>query len=486
MKIIKQNLWLIIIFIVGLAMRLYAAYMDPFLHDWDERFHALVARNLMDNFFEPILIKNTIIAFNPIDWSAYHIWLHKQPLFLWQMALSMKIFGVSEFALRLPSVMMGSLMLVMIYRITFNLTQNKTTSLIAALLLCFSNYQIQLISGIEGMDHNDVAFEFYMMASCWAYTEYVKSNNWYWVILIGIFSGSAILNKWLVGLAIYLGWGINLLISVYRTKSIKELRWIIISLIICCVIFLPWQIYAFYKWPKEALFEMQFNSRHITEVLEGHWGPPSYYFDAFDLYFGKYLWWLIPIGIFYFFQSKKFDSKMITAFSSIFIFTFCFFSFVVKTKVHSHFFFVVPFALIFIANAFSNLIESRRNKIITSIIIIGISYLSIQPKYFIDYLNKGNYIREKFIHNANIYRNIKKCIPNDTKYVANINALEHINVMFYNNDITACQKSLAEKDLNLLKLKKEKIAVFESHDAYQINDTTLQYPYLFIIHQKLR
>jgi 4-amino-4-deoxy-L-arabinose transferase len=278
MKLIKQNYWLVIIFFVGLAIRLYAAYMDPFLHDWDERFHALVARNLMNNFLEPVLIKNTVVAFNPIDWSAYNIWLHKQPLFLWQMALSMKIFGVSEFTLRLPSAIMGSIMILLIYRIAFILTKNKLTSLLSALLLCFSNYQLQLISGIEGMDHNDIAFEFYMLASCWAYAEYIETKKWYWAIVIGIFSGCAILNKWLIGLAVFLGWGINFLIQFYKSKSIKELKWMLISLIVCCVIFIPWQLYIFYHWPKEALFEMQFNSRHITEVLEGHWGTAKLLF----------------------------------------------------------------------------------------------------------------------------------------------------------------------------------------------------------------
>jgi hypothetical protein len=197
------------------------------------------------------------------------------------------------------------------------------------------------------------------------------------------------------------------------------------------------------------------------------------------------LWWIIPIGVFYFIQKKQFNLNLMIAFSSIIVFVFCFLSYVVKTKVHSHFFFVIPFILIFIANAISELIQVRNNKIITSIILVLIAYLSIQPKYFIDYLNKGNYIREKFIHNADIYRNIKSNIPKDVKYVTNINGLEHINFMFYHPEIKACQWCLSSKDLNLLKLKKEKIAVFESHDAYLINDTTLQYPYLFVIHQKL-
>src|SRR5690606_8637655 len=147
-------------------------------------------------------------------WCCNHIWLHKQPLFMWQMALNMKIFGVSEFSMRLPSVLMGTLLILLLYRITMLLTRDKAVALLSAGLLCFSNFHLQMISGIKGMDHNDVAHGFFVLSGIWAYAEYIKSGKWRWVVIIGLFSGAAVLNKWLTGLLVYLAWGISFVLRI--------------------------------------------------------------------------------------------------------------------------------------------------------------------------------------------------------------------------------------------------------------------------------
>jgi 4-amino-4-deoxy-L-arabinose transferase len=486
MKTIKEHHWAIIIFVIAVLLRLYAAHMDSFLHEWDERFHALVARNMMENPFHPLLIKIPFESGNSHDWSSAQLWLHKQPLFMWQMAASMKLFGVSEFAIRLPSAMMGALMILLLYRITLILTNNKLVSSIAALLLCFSNYQLQLISGIEGMDHNDIAFEFYMLASCWAYAEYCISKKWYWVIIIGLLSGCAIFNKWLIGLAVFLGWGINMLYQFYKTKSINQLGWMMLALLICCAVFIPWQIYTILKWPTEAWYELNYNSKHITEVIEGHSGTTSYYFDAIELYVGKYIGYLFPLGVLFFIRDRKFNIEVMIAITSIFVFVICFLSFVVLTKIHSHIFFIVPFALISIAYAVVKIITSFNNIFFKSAIIIGLIYFSIQPNFFINYLSKENKHRESCIQNANAYRNIDKLVPENIHIVININALEHINLMFYHPEYQANNRWLSDNDLIKCKAQKQWIAAFQNHENYNLPEQILNYPYLYIIKTELK
>ncbi len=89
----KFALFVIIIF--GFFLRILTAKLDPFLHPWDERFHALVSRNLMHSPFKPMLRAFPVTDnFDINEWCCNHIWLHKQPLFMWQMALSMKAFGI--------------------------------------------------------------------------------------------------------------------------------------------------------------------------------------------------------------------------------------------------------------------------------------------------------------------------------------------------------------------------------------------------------
>lgn len=99
---------ILLLMLTGFALRLFAAHLDPFLNIYDERYHALVARNMMDNPLKPYL-RLPIVEYDYKYWGGNYIWVHKQPLFLWQMVLSMKIFGVSEYAVRYPDVLMGLL-----------------------------------------------------------------------------------------------------------------------------------------------------------------------------------------------------------------------------------------------------------------------------------------------------------------------------------------------------------------------------------------
>ena len=68
-----------IIFIIGFCIRLFMAHIDPFLHNWDERFHAIVAENMMKQPFKPMLYSQTFINYDPNSWCCNTVWLHKQP-----------------------------------------------------------------------------------------------------------------------------------------------------------------------------------------------------------------------------------------------------------------------------------------------------------------------------------------------------------------------------------------------------------------------
>ena len=41
--------------LAALVLRLFAAFLDPYLHDWDEVFHAVVAKHMITHPFEPQL-----------------------------------------------------------------------------------------------------------------------------------------------------------------------------------------------------------------------------------------------------------------------------------------------------------------------------------------------------------------------------------------------------------------------------------------------
>ena len=269
----KDRLALLLLTLGGMCLSVFCALSDPFLNFWDERFHALVAKNCMETPLMPRLYPELpITEFNPMIWTHGYIWLHKQPLFIWQIALCFKLFGVSEFTLRLPSVVMATLMIPLCYRIG-KLFIDRRLGYYTALSAAFSWFLLNLVSGHGVSDHNNVCFVFYVTASVWAWMEYVRSGRkWGWAALTGVLSGCAILTKWLTGLLVYLVWGVYLLCEYrFRLKEWRILQFAA-ALAITVAVALPWQIFTLKAYPEVARVEMENNALHFTQVIESPHG----------------------------------------------------------------------------------------------------------------------------------------------------------------------------------------------------------------------
>ena len=469
-----------LLFVAAFLIRFFYAQADPFLHNWDERFHALVARNLMHDPFKPMLIANPLAAYDFKDWTGNNIWLHKQPLFMWQMAASMKIFGVSELTLRLPSVFMGSLMVLMLFRVSYLLTANTTLSLLAATLLCFSHYHLELIGGMRSMDHNDVALGFYVLASIWAYAEYLRCKLWYWAVLVGGFAGCAILNKWLVGLAVFLGWGVHILSTMRQKNMRRETGHFLLALLVCGTVFVPWQVYITRKWPEEARYEYEINNRHLAEAVHGHGGSVWYYAENVPEYFGKYLWVFIPVGIALAVSSRTTDRRLLMPILTIVTFVFCFFSFAVKTKMDSYVFFVAPLCMIFLSYGLSEACRRAGSRWVWALTFLVSIYLSFVPRRILAYLSAEHAERTRRIATTRVLKDLKAALPADVRVVLNTNDLENLDLMFYNNDLTAYPR-LSRNEFETLSRQSVPVAAFKSDGGHELPDYVSAYPLLYVI-----
>lgn len=476
-----------ILFFAAFFIRLFVAHLDPFLHDWDEKFHALVARNMMDYPFKPMLKTEILVPYEYTAWCCNHIWLHKQPLFLWQMALSMKIFGISEFTIRYPSVLMGALMVPMVYRISKLYTKDSFVAFGAALFMCLSYYQLDLISGHKGMEHNDVAFGFYVLASIWAYTEYINKKSLKWVLLIGLFAGCAILNKWLTGLLVFSAWGINTLLNIKHTDTKKEIIHLIIALSVCVLVFLPWQLYIFQAFPKEAAYEFSFNSRHIFEAVEGHIGHNEHYFHLFPKYFGVAIWVLVLVGLIISIAGKHLTKKINIALAVYAGSVYIFFSLIVQTKVDSYFYVVAPLCYIYMAVALSYLLKIPKvGRVVYTFSILVCGYVLLNIGTLKQDHDADDVYRQNKIHNTNVYKNLHKTLPSDIKIVMNTNATSDVEVMFYNHGINAFHFYYNTADFKVLTDKKIRVAVFKPRPNYYLYNYILNYEGLYIIEEVLK
>jgi len=276
---------LLFLFLGCLFYAVYVCNLDKFLYFWDEEFHALVAKHLMKHPLTPMLYLNPVFDVDYKRWDINQLWLHKQPLFMWQMVLSMKIFGVNQLAVRLPSAFMFALLVVPIYRMG-KIVINKTVGYYASLFFSLSYFLHELATGFFATDHNDFAFMFYITCSFWAFMEYEYSKNRKWLILIGVFSGCAILVKWLVGLLIYAGWTISVLLNKEKRKALRSYLDVGISLLFTTIFALPWQIFTWIRYPAESWYEYSYARSHFTKALDGHDGDSLYQFNAMNELYG--------------------------------------------------------------------------------------------------------------------------------------------------------------------------------------------------------
>jgi len=129
------------------------------LSPWDERFHALVARNALEHPLVPTLIAHPLVEPAPDDWRHARVWLHKPPLATWLMAGAFELFGVNEVALRLPSVLLASAGVWLVFALARRFVSDGA-ALWAAGLAAWQARSLYLVAGLRATDHVDVAMTF--------------------------------------------------------------------------------------------------------------------------------------------------------------------------------------------------------------------------------------------------------------------------------------------------------------------------------------
>lgn len=287
---------ILILLVLACMLRLYVG-TDFYLHEWDERYHALVAKNLMTNPLKPMLYANPVLTYDYRDWSANHVWLHKQPFPLWCMALSMKLLGVNEIALRLPSIGLSTLSVLGTFLIGKHIFDAKTGT-VAAFLHAIHGLSIELTGGRAATDHVDVFFQGLIVFAVVFALYHAKTKNTGWLVLMALFCGLAILTKWLPALIVLPLWAV--LCWKYKAFAFRDwaLHSVLVLLMIGAVV-LPWQIWIHTRFPKEATWEQQLNIRHFFESIEGHGRPFYYYLNEIRIVYGEMIYlllaWLIYI-----------------------------------------------------------------------------------------------------------------------------------------------------------------------------------------------
>mgnify|MGYP003508381336 FL=1 len=326
----------LLVVLAGFIIRCFVA-SDPYLHPWDERYHALVAKNIISEPLKPTLYEDPVLPYNYKQWHKNHIWVHKQPMPLWMMAASMNVFGVNEFAMRLPSVLLSTLGIWLIFLVGIYF-YNRKVAFVSAFLFSLNGLIIELTGGRVATDHYDLLFLIFILSAIYFTTKFVTTKSVIFNILAGLMIAFAILTKWLPALIVLPIW----LILAYSSKtfSIAEMAKhfaILVGVII--IISLPWQIYITHTFPAETAWEKHYNRQHIFEILGGRDEPWWFFLERLRINYGELVY--IPLVYFLYKLFNKTASIKYYSLAIWIIIPLLFFT-VVKTKMQGYILFTSP------------------------------------------------------------------------------------------------------------------------------------------------
>lgn len=317
------------------ALLLLAAFFmfygyDLALTDYDEATYAQVIQHSLNS--------GNYLSF--VRGASY--WFEKPPLYFWQAFVTVKMFGLTEFALRLPSIICGILGVYFTYLLAKKLSGRFWTGFIAGLIL--------ILTGVWAYATTQVRMDVPVSASILAavYFFVLAWENPRAFVYSGIAIAMGVLYKNLIG---FLALPIFLILAItYKKWCWLKQDWFWFGMVVMLVVILPWHIY------ESMLFGHDFWDVYLGYHVLQRFAAPLSNITTFG--YIKYLFyvlepWIIvfPIAVVLFFwRLKKNPLESKTALSSLFIVIFLFSFFAIsRTKLFNYLMPLYPFLAIFLA-----------------------------------------------------------------------------------------------------------------------------------------
>lgn len=257
--------FLLIIFI---SIIFFLPYLgEVHLFDWDEINFAEAAREM--------IVTGDYLTVR-IDYKPFH---EKPPLFFWMQVVSMKIFGINEFAARLPNAVTGMITLLLLYVFGKKIFDDKFGLLWVISYLGSFLPHFYFKTGII-----DPVFNLFIFLSiCFIHFHFQRiasnySRRYLNIFLSGIFAGLAVLTKGpvaclLVILTILFYWFFN------RKAITFPFKEILVITLLGFVFYIAWYLATSILRGADIISDfLRYHIRLLTTEDAGHGGPFYYHF----------------------------------------------------------------------------------------------------------------------------------------------------------------------------------------------------------------
>ncbi len=271
---------------VFIFLTIFTFFWNIWLNDvWipNEAFYAEAAREMIEN--------NNLLDI----YYNYEPRFNKPPMTYWLVYLSFLIFGVSEFAVRLPIVLLALGSIFLTYRIGKKLYSTKV-GIASAAVMAFS-FQFVINSRYASPE---IPLTFFFTATLYFFISGYIRKDWRFIILSYIFLGLTVLTKGYPYI-IVIGGIIFLFLLIESSFNLKEffnnLKFLRIHIGIPLVIFIgfSWYVYMYIK------FGSQFLDVTLNETLRRAFHKQSKPLDIF-FYIPVIIWGFLPYSLPFFYS----------------------------------------------------------------------------------------------------------------------------------------------------------------------------------------
>lgn len=247
----------------------------PSLAEWDESYHALVAKNVLKHPLKPTLIDNPVLPFGAIPqspaWAGSHVWFHKGTLPAWLGAAGMAVApGTIGYRGMSLALMTGSLLLLfLIGRRLFS----SRAGAIAALLFAVNPYFTGLVRGVSLSDMVDSTLLFFVLAGFLAMIAAVESGRRLQAALAGAATGLAFLSKYYLALLVPAAAVVLVLVNPVARRVLLRPEPVSFFVGGLLAVVGPWVAYFYARFPVDFATDVLYYVEHLGRDVE-NWSAP--------------------------------------------------------------------------------------------------------------------------------------------------------------------------------------------------------------------
>lgn len=361
------------------------------IRTWDEA-------RLANNAYEMLNNGNYIVTYCD---GEPDMWNTKPPLMIWLQVLFMKLIGVNELAVRLPSAIAGLLTCLIILCFFYKYLGNYTLGFISILvLITTAGYSFIDLHGTRTGDY-DALLTLFTTLHALCYFLFLENKKQKYLIAFFFFLSLATFTKGIAGLLLLPG---IFIYTVYKNEFFAVLKnyrvylYTLLSiLLISSYYYAREQINPGYI---EAVIDNELGGR-FHKALEGHKEPFEFYFlNVINEYF-KPWYYFIPLSLVAIFYTKNILLKKLGVFCAICSVSFILIISIAETKITWYAMPSFPFIAIIIALFINYLYEL---------------IISIEKEYLHEYTKPILGIAFLFILFVSPYRNVldRTYLPKET------------------------------------------------------------------------